>query len=77
MTVRNRNSGRTRYIVILNRRTLSEEIVDVQPSSSRSIRLSRGGSYELLVYDQDETNDDATAFAQVDESDDGATLSVR
>jgi hypothetical protein len=77
VTVRNRNSGRTRYIVILNRRTLSEEIVSVQPSSTREIRLSRAGSYTLLVYDQDQTNDDAVEFAEVDESDEGARFSVQ
>jgi hypothetical protein len=77
VSVRNRNSGRTRYIVILNRRTLSEEIVGVQPGSTRTIRLSRAGSYELLVYDQDQTNDDAVRFAQVDESDEGASFSVQ
>lgn len=77
VSVRNRNSGRTRYIVILNRRTLSEDVVSVQPSSTREIRLSRSGSYTLLVYDQDQTNDDAVEFAEVDESDEGASFEVR
>lgn len=77
VTVRNRNSGRTRYIVILNRRSLSEEIVSVQPGSTRSLRLSRAGSYDLLVYDQDQTNDDAVQFAEVDESEEGATFTVQ
>ena len=75
--VRNSNTGRTRYIVILNRSSLSEEIVDVQPGSTRTIRLSRAGSYDLLVYDQDQINDDAVKFAEVDESSHGETLVVR
>ena len=77
VTVRNRNSGRTRYVVIRNRRSLSEEIVELQSNSARAIRLSRAGSYEFLVYDQDETNDAATGFAEVDESDEGATFTVK
>jgi hypothetical protein len=77
VTVRNRNSGRTRYLVVLNRRTLSEEVFSVQPSSTRSLRLSRAGSYDLLVYDQDQTDDDAVKFAEIDESDAGTTLAVQ
>ena len=77
ISVRNANSGRTRYLVVLNRRSLSEEIFSVQPSATRTLRLSRAGSYDLLVYDQDETNDDAVKFAEIDETDEGATLEVQ
>ena len=49
----------------------------MQPSSTRTLRLSRAGSYDLLVYDQDETNDDAVKFAEIDETDEGATLEVQ
>jgi hypothetical protein len=75
--VTNSNSGRTRHVIILNTRTLSEEIVEFPPRSTRTLELFRGGSYELLVYDQDQRKDNAARFAEVDESDHGATLTVR
>jgi hypothetical protein len=75
--VTNSNSGRTRYVIILNTRTLSEDIVEIRPRSTRTLELFRGGSYELLVYDQDERKDNAVRLAEVDESDHGATLTVR
>ena len=77
LDVRNSNTGRTRYVIVLNKRTLSEDIVEVRPSSTATLELFRGGSYELLVYDQDERKDNAVRFAEVDESDHGGTLTVR
>lgn len=66
--IENRDYGHTKYIVVKDRSTFSEEIHEVTPGDTISVDLYRGAEYELKFHDQDSSKDYANFLAIVNDS---------
>ncbi len=66
--IENTNTGHTKYILVTNQTTMSEDILEVTPTSTISLNLNRGTTYELKYYDQDSSKEYAFFIEKVDES---------
>ena len=66
--IENTNSGHTKYVLVINQASMSEDIHEVTPTSTLSLNLSRGTTYVLKYYDQDSSKEYAFFIEEVDES---------
>lgn len=72
----NTNESKTIYVIRKDHKTLSENILEVQPNRSITTELSRNMTFDLLFYRQDQNKDSAIKFATVSESFEGQTFQL-
>ncbi|MCP4443376.1 MAG: hypothetical protein GY810_31120 [Aureispira sp.] len=76
INLKNNNDGQSVYLIWKDIKTLSENILLIEPSKEKSLELSNNLEYELLVYGQNQSKDHARHLATIDKGAAGSTFSL-
>ncbi|OHD10873.1 MAG: hypothetical protein A2Y41_09815 [Spirochaetes bacterium GWB1_36_13] len=78
VSIKNQDTGHTKYIITKDQRTLSEKIYEVQPGKTLVLELYKSNTYEILFYDQDAGKESARSIVQGISSDkDGSVFQIK
>lgn len=77
INLKNNNDGQAVYLIWKDLKNFSENVLLVGPKKQKTLELSNGLKYELLIYGQNQSRESALHLATVDKASDGATFSLK
>ncbi len=77
VSIDNQHTGLTYYIIVMDDRTRSEKIYDIQPKKTKVIEMYLSQTYQIKGYLQGQSKDSAKLIAKVDKSWNNKTISVK
>ena len=77
VNIQSLNPSQTVYIVQIHSGNLKKEVFEVQPRKTIALQLWRGSTYQIKVYNQGQSIDNARSVIVVDQTKHGKTFTVK